>query len=168
MKTFSLKTFLTKTCRLNFTSLCIYFSSLGLSVLMHALMGFHARFISKSICGLLPLARLRNFRSFKAYHRFSPSRILSNGMTTLPKNSTLWSRSSSKTVMSSTLLMSLTLKVNIFCQEGDSVLYSVCVCNRALPSSRTQKGSLLPPKSAAAKPVALYTLTVRCPTSLIL
>lgn len=48
-------------------------------------------------------------------------------------------------------------KVNIFCQLGASVLYSVCVCNLAFTNSKTQKGSLLPPKSAAARPCALNT-----------
>lgn len=86
----------------------------------------------------------------------------------VPKNSTLWSLSSSYTVTSKTLLMSLTLKVNILFQDGVKVLYSVWVCRRALPNSRTQKGSLLPPRSAEARPWALNTFTVRWPTSLTL
>lgn len=154
-KTFILKTFLTKTCRLNFTSVCMYFSSLGFNVLIQALIGFQTRFISNRICGEFPFALLLNFLSFNAYHLFSPFRILNKGIATFPKNSTLWSRSSSYTVISKTLLMSFTLNVKIFCQEGERVLYSVWVWRRELPNSRTQKGSLLPPKSAAARPVAL-------------
>lgn len=47
-----------------------------------------------------------------------------------------------------------TYKVKIFIQFGVKVLYSVCVCNLAFPNSKTQNGSDLPPKSAAAKPLA--------------
>ena len=48
---------------------------------------------------------------------------------------------------------------------GFNVLYSVWVCNREFTNWRTQNGSLFPPKSAEAKPVALNTLTVKWPTS---
>ena len=41
--------------------------------------------------------------------------------------------------------------------SGLRVLYSVCVCSRALTSSRTQKGSLWPPRSADFRPFALKT-----------
>lgn len=58
-----------------------------------------------------------------------------------------------------------TYNVNILFQFGVNVLYSVCVCRRALTSSRTQKGSDLPPMSADARPVAPYTFTVKWPTS---
>lgn len=51
----------------------------------------------------------------------------------------------------------LTYKVKIFCQFGARVLYSVCVCNLEFTSSKTQNGSLLPPRSAAARPCARYT-----------
>lgn len=51
----------------------------------------------------------------------------------------------------------LTYKVKIFCQFGVRVLYSVCVCNLEFMSSKTQNGSLLPPRSAAARPCARYT-----------
>lgn len=58
-----------------------------------------------------------------------------------------------------------TYNVNILFQLGINVLYSVCVCNRELTNSSTQNGSDLPPKSAAAKPVAPNTFTVKWPTS---
>lgn len=63
------------------------------------------------------------------------------------------------------MIICLFYKVNILFQFGVNVLYSVCVCNRALTNSRTQNGSDFPPRSAAAKPVAPNTLTVKCPTS---
>lgn len=85
IKTFSLKTFLTNTCLLNLTSVCIYFSSFGFNVLMQARMGFHTIVISRRIWGLLPLALLLNFLSFRAYHLFSPFLIRSNGMATFPE-----------------------------------------------------------------------------------
>lgn len=146
----------------------MYFTSWGLSVRMQPRRGFQMTVISSKICGLFPFALLRNFLSFKAYHLFSPLLILNSGMAILPKNSTLWSRSSSNTVISRTLLISLMLKVKIFCQEGANVLYSVWVWRRAFPNSTTQNGSLFPPKSAAAKPVARNTLTIKWPTSLML
>lgn len=105
----SLRTFRRKTCLLNFTSGSMYFFSFGLSVRIHALNMFHMTVISKRIWGQLPFARPLNFLSFNAYHRFSPLRIFSNGIATLPRNSTLWSRSSSYTVTSRTALMSFTL-----------------------------------------------------------
>lgn len=71
--------------------------------------GFQMTCISKSIIGQVPLALVRSFLSLRQYQRFSPFRILSNGMATLPRNSTLWSRSSSYTVTSSTEFMSFTL-----------------------------------------------------------
>ncbi|CAG0923483.1 unnamed protein product, partial [Notodromas monacha] len=49
--------------------------------------------------------------------------------------------------------------VKILCQLGLRVLYSVWVCSLAFTSSSTQKGSLFPPRSAAASPWALNTLT---------
>lgn len=58
-----------------------------------------------------------------------------------------------------------TYKVKILFQLGVNVLYSVWVCNLALISSSTTNGSDLPPISAAARPVAPNTLTVRWPTS---
>lgn len=58
-----------------------------------------------------------------------------------------------------------TYNVKILFQFGVSVLYSVWVCKRALSNSKTQKGSDFPPISAAARPDAPYTLTVRWPTS---
>lgn len=58
-----------------------------------------------------------------------------------------------------------TYNVKIFCQDGERVLYSVWVWRRELTSSKTQNGSDLPPKSAAANPVARKTLTVKWPTS---
>lgn len=58
-----------------------------------------------------------------------------------------------------------THNVKILFQFGANVLYSVCVWRRELISSNTQNGSDLPPKSAAAKPVAPNTFTVKCPTS---
>lgn len=105
----SLRTFRRKTCLLNFTSGSIYFFSFGLSVRMHALNMFHMTVISKRIWGQFPFARPLSFLSFNAYHRFSPLRIFNNGIATLPRNSTLWSRSSSYTVTSRTELMSFTL-----------------------------------------------------------
>ena len=68
---------------------------------------------------------------------------------------------------------------------GETVLYSVCVCSLRrgllvflagnskggqtahlwLSSSRTTKGSLLPPMSAAMRFLAQYTFAVRWPTS---
>lgn len=105
----SLRTFRRKTCLLNFTSGSMYFFSFGLSVRTHALNMFHMTVISKRIWGQLPFARPLSFLSFNAYHRFSPLRIFSNGIATFPRNSTLWSRSSSYTVTSRTELMSFTL-----------------------------------------------------------
>lgn len=105
----SLRTFRKKTCLLNFISGSMYFFSFGLSVLTHALIMFHTMVISKRIWGQLPFARPLNFLSFNAYHRFSPLRIFSNGIATFPRNSTLWSRSSSYTVTSRTELISFTL-----------------------------------------------------------
>jgi len=165
MIAFSLITFLTNTCRLNFTSVCMYFSSFGFSVLMEARIGFQSTVISNSIWGQLPFALPCSFLSFREYHFFSPLRILSNGIATFPRNSTLWSLSSSYTVTSRTELISFTLNVNIFCHDGVRVLYSVCVCRRAFTNSSTQNGSDLPPRSAAASPCARNTFTVRWPTS---
>lgn len=65
----------------------------------------------------------------------------------------------------SSMVSGYTHKVKIFCHDGERVLYSVCVCSLALTNSSTQKGSDFPPRSAAARPVARYTFTVKCPTS---
>lgn len=108
---FNLMTFLRKTCRLNLISGSMNFFSLGFNVLAQARNMFQTTVISSNICGLLPLARHRNFLSFKAYQRFSPLRIFNKGIATLPKNSTLWSRSSSYTVTSKTEFMSFTLLI---------------------------------------------------------
>lgn len=105
----SLRTFRRKTCLLNFISGSMYFFSFGLSVRTQALNIFHMTVISKRIWGQLPFARPLSFLSFNAYHRFSPLRIFSNGIATFPRNSTLWSRSSSYTVTSRTELISFTL-----------------------------------------------------------
>lgn len=59
----------------------------------------------------------------------------------------------------------LTYNVKILFQFGVSVLYSVWVWSLELISSSTQNGSDLPPKSAAANPVAPNTLIVKWPTS---
>lgn len=95
MMALSLRTFRRKTCLLNFTSGSMYFFSFGLSVRTHALNIFHMTVISKRIWGQFPFARPLSFLSFNAYHRFSPLRIFSNGIAIFPRNSTLWSRSSS-------------------------------------------------------------------------
>lgn len=108
-------TFLKNNWRLNFASCWTSFSSFGSSTRIAALIGFQAAVNSSWICGETPLARVVRFLSFNAYHRFSPFRMRSNGMTTRPRNSTLWSRSSSKTVTSSTEDMSFTL----LCCEGE-------------------------------------------------
>ena len=105
----SLRTFLRKTCLLNFISGSMYFFSFGLTVLIQALNTFQTTVISRRICGEFPFARPLSFLSFKAYHRFSPFRIFNKGIATFPRNSTLWSRSSSYTVTSKTELISLTL-----------------------------------------------------------
>lgn len=106
---FSLRTFLRKTWRLNFTSGSMYFVSLGFKVLAQALSTFQTTLSSNIICGEFPFARPRSFLSFSAYHRFSEFRIRKRGIATRPKNSTLWSRSSSYTVTSNTEFISLTL-----------------------------------------------------------
>lgn len=167
-------TFLKNNWRLNFASCWTSFSSFGSRTRMAAFIEFHRTVISSWICGETPFARVVRFLSFRAYHRFSPFRIRSRGIMTRPKNSTLWSRSSSNTVTSSTDDMSFTLleitekfhvnwfyttdnltyNVNILFQFGVNVLYSVCVCNLLLTNSRTQNGSDFPPISADAKPVA--------------
>lgn len=109
MIAFSLRTLRRNTCLLNFISGSIYFFSLGFNVRIHALTTFQTTVISKRICGEFPLARPLNFLSFNAYHRFSPFLIFRRGMAIFPRNSTLWSLSSSYTVTSSTELMSFTL-----------------------------------------------------------
>lgn len=109
MIAFSLRTLRKNTCLLNFISGSMYFFSLGFNVRTHALTTFHTTFSSKRICGEFPLARPLSFLSFNAYHRFSPFLILRRGMATLPRNSTLWSLSSSYTVTSNTELISFTL-----------------------------------------------------------
>ena len=48
--------------------------------------------------------------------------------------------------------------MNILFHSGQRVLYSVFVCNLAFTSCKTQNGSLLPVKSAAATDSALYTI----------
>lgn len=58
-------------------------------------------------------------------------------------------------------LTRLAYNVNILFQFGVNVLYSVCVCNLLLTSSRTQNGSDLPPMSADARPVALKTMMMQ-------
>ena len=70
--------------------------------------------------------------------------------------------------VSRSILVAPTYKVKTFCQTGLRVLYSVCVATRLFTSSSTAKGSLLPPRSAELRPVALITLTTRWPTSFIL
>lgn len=77
------------------------------------LTGFQSTVISSSIWGQLPFALPCSFLSFREYHFFSPLRILSNGIATFPRNSTLWSLSSSYTVTSRTELISFTLLPNI-------------------------------------------------------
>lgn len=124
----SLRTFRRKTCLLNFISGSMYFFSFGLSVLMHALNIFHTMINSKRIWGQLPFARPLNFLSFNAYHRFSPLRIFSNGIATFPRNSTLWSRSSSYTVTSRTELISFTLLL-----KQQQNLFSITYARNGLP-----------------------------------
>lgn len=187
MTAFSRVTFRKKIWRLNFVSCCTSFSSFGSNARIAARIEFHVTLISSSICGALPFARVYIFLSLSAYQRFSLFRMRSNGMDTRPRNSTLWSRSSSNTVTSSTEAISFTLleikgelihqdsnwwsqmrgthNVKILFQFGANVLYSVCVWRRELISSSTQNGSDLPPKSAAASPVAPNTFTVKYPTS---
>lgn len=204
----------TKVWRLNLSSGSMYFFSLGCNVWIVARIywinqeignhyfwprqwyhssrctSFQTTLSSSKICGLLPLALARNLRSLRAYHLFWPLATRNKGITTAPRNSNLWSLSSSYTVTCKTELMSFTLlksfatlilvkskhsikqkqsttyKVNILFHEGFKVLYSVCVCNLELTSWSTQNGSDLPPISADANPVARKTFTLRCPTSL--
>lgn len=109
MIAFNLRTLRRNTCLLNFISGSMYFFSLGFNVRTQALTTFHTTVISSRIWGEFPFARPLNFLSFNAYHRFSPFLIFKRGMATFPRNSTLWSLSSSYTVTSSTELISFTL-----------------------------------------------------------
>lgn len=109
MIAFNLRTLRRNTCLLNFISGSMYFFSLGFNVRTQALTTFHTTVISNRIWGEFPFARPLNFLSFNAYHRFSPFLIFKRGMATFPRNSTLWSLSSSYTVTSSTELISFTL-----------------------------------------------------------
>lgn len=109
MMFFSLVTFLKNSCLLNFASCVTSFSSFGSRTRRAALIGFHTTFISSCIWGATPFALVCKVLSFRTYHRFSQFLIFHNGIATLPKNSTLWSLSSSNTVTSRTDDMSFTL-----------------------------------------------------------